>query len=73
MLVEKVLRFFITVFMGIAGAALMHLASPILALFISTEILKMDMGIFKITLANLICILLGALIGDVMIFTLLSF
>ena len=65
MLVEKVLRFFITVFMGIAGAALMHLASPILALFISTEILKMDMGIFKITLANLICILLGALIGGI--------
>ncbi len=73
MLVEKVLRFFITVFMGIAGAALMHLASPILALFISTEILKMDMGIFKITLANLICMLLGAIVGGIIGFILSPF
>ena len=39
--------------------------SPLLAFFISTEILKMDMGIFRITLANLLCILLGAVLGGI--------
>ena len=65
MLLDKVLRFFITVFLAIAGGALMQLASPLLAFFISTEILKMDMGIFRITLANLLCILLGAVLGGI--------
>ena len=65
MLLDKVLRFFITIFLAIAGGALMQLASPLLAFFISTEILKMDMGIFRITLANLLCILLGAVRGGI--------
>ena len=65
MLLDKVLRFFITIFLAIAGGALMQLASPLLAFFISTEILKMDMGIFRITLANLLCILLGAVLGGI--------
>ena len=65
MLLDKVLRFFITMFLAIAGGALMQLASPLLAFFISTEILKMDMGIFRITLANLLCILLGAVLGGI--------
>lgn len=65
MLLDKVLRFFITVFLALAGGALMQLASPLLAFFISTEILKMDMGIFRITLANLLCILLGAVLGGI--------
>ena len=65
MLLDKVLRFFITIFLAIAGGALMQLASPLLAFFISTEIMKMDMGIFRITLANLLCILLGAVLGGI--------
>ena len=65
MLLDKVLRFFITIFLAIAGGALMQLASPLLAFFISTEILKMDMGIFRITLANLLCILIGAVLGGI--------
>ena len=62
-MLDKVLRFFIAVFMALAGATLMHLASPLLTLFIGTEILKMDMGIFRITLMNLVCILVGAVLG----------
>jgi len=62
-MLDKVLRFFITAFLVIAGGALMQLASPVLTLFIGTEILRMDMGIFKMTLASLLCILIGALIG----------
>lgn len=63
LLLDRVLRFFITTFFAIAGAALMQLASPLLTFFISTEVLKMDMGIFKMTMANLLCILIGAVIG----------
>ena len=60
---DRVLRFFITLFMAIAGGALLNLASPLLTLFISTEILKADMGIFKLSFAGLLCILVGAIAG----------
>jgi len=62
-MLDKVLRFFIAAFMALAGGALMQLASPLLALFISTEILKIDMGIFRITLAKFLCILVGVVAG----------
>ena len=62
-MLDKVLRLFIAAFMALAGGALMQLASPVLTLFISTEILKMDMGIFKMTLATLLCVLSGAVLG----------
>ncbi|WP_462332676.1 PIN domain-containing protein [Schwartzia sp. (in: firmicutes)] len=62
-MLDKILRFFIAAFMALAGGALMQLASPVLTLFISTEILKMDMGIFKMTLATLVCVLIGAILG----------
>ena len=64
-MLDKVLRFFIAAFMALAGGALMQLASPLLAFFISTEILKIDMGIFRITLANFLCILVGVIAGGV--------
>ena len=53
-MLDRVLRFFITLFMAMAGGALFSLASPLLTSFISTEILKADMGIFKLTFAGLI-------------------
>ncbi len=62
-MLDKVLRFFITVFMAIAGATLMHIASPVITMFIGTEILKMDMGIFRLTLMNALCIVIGVIIG----------
>ncbi|MFA6849967.1 MAG: PIN/TRAM domain-containing protein [Selenomonadaceae bacterium] len=63
MLLDKVLRFFITGLMIIVGGALMQLASPLLTVLIGTEVLKIDMGLFSITLANLLFILVGAVIG----------
>lgn len=63
MLLDRVLRFFITGLMVIVGGALMQLASPLLTVLIGTEVLKIDMGLFSITLANLLFILLGAVIG----------
>ena len=62
-MLDKVLRFFIAALLAAAGAALMQLASPSLTQFIGTEILKTDMGLFRMTLAGLLCILAGAVLG----------
>ena len=62
-MLDKVLRFFIAALLAAAGAALMQLASPSLTQFIGTEILKTDMGFLRMTLAGLLCILVGGAIG----------
>ena len=62
-MLDKVLRFFITLVFAIAGGALLKLASPMLAMYISMEIFNVDIEILQITLASLICILTGALLG----------
>ena len=62
-MLERGLRFFITLFLAIAGGALLDLASPVLTMYVGTEILKMEMGIVRITMGSLICILLGAVLG----------
>ncbi len=63
MMMDRVLRFFITLFLAIAGGALFDLASPLVTEFLSTEVLQVDMGLFKITAATLFCILIGAILG----------
>lgn len=72
-MLDRVLRFFISFFMAIAGGALLSLASPVLTAFISTEVLKADMGIFKLTFAGLVCLLLGAVLGGFVGFVLSSY
>ena len=62
-MLDRVLRFFITLFLAIAGGALLDIASPVLTMYVGTEILKMEMGIVRITMGSLICILLGAVLG----------
>ena len=62
-MLDKVLRTIITLFLAIAGGALLKLASPLLAMYLSTELLNIDLGILQLTAANLICILTGALLG----------
>lgn len=62
-MLDKVLRIIFTLFLAIAGGALLKLASPLIATLISTEFLDADLGIFQLTVASLICILVGALIG----------
>lgn len=62
-MLDRVLCFFITLFLAIAGGALLDLASPVLTMYVGTEILKMEMGIVRITMGSLICILLGAVLG----------
>ncbi len=62
-MLDKVLRIIFTLFLAIAGGALLKLASPLIATFIRTEFLDADLGIFQLTVASLICILVGALVG----------
>ncbi|WP_110955657.1 PIN/TRAM domain-containing protein [Anaerosinus massiliensis] len=60
-MLDKVLRFVITILMAILGLVLMRFANPLLTLLISAEILKM--GIFGMTMTNLLSVLLGGVIG----------
>lgn len=62
-MLDKVLRFFVVALMAIAGGAILHLASPVLAEFISDEVLNSDMGLFKLTIANGLFIIIGLVIG----------
>lgn len=62
-MLDKVLRLLITLFFALAGAALLKIASPILATYLGEEFFSMDIEIFETTLATLICVLSGALIG----------
>lgn len=64
-MLDKVMKFFIILTFVIAGGALLKLASPLLADFITVEFFQMDTGIFQLTLANAICILIGALLGGI--------
>ena len=66
-MLNRVVRFFITLTFVIVGGALLKLASPILATFITLEFfqLQVDAGIFQLTLANLLCIGGGAILGGV--------
>ena len=65
MLLDRVLRFFIISFFAISSGTLAHFATPLLTLYISTNFLETDMGIFRLTLAGGLCILIGALLGGI--------
>ena len=65
MMMDRVLRFFITLFLAIAGGALLYLASPLVTELINAELFHWEMGIFNITAASLLCMLIGALLGGI--------
>ena len=61
---DRVVRVFIVLFFAIAGGALLDLTTPLLTAAIEMEFMgNVDMGIFSITMTNLLCILAGALLG----------
>lgn len=64
-MLDKVIRFFIILTCVITGGALLRLASPMMATFITTEFFEVDLGIFQLTLAGLICISIGAVLGGI--------
>ncbi|MBE8954248.1 MAG: PIN/TRAM domain-containing protein [Quinella sp. 2Q5] len=62
-MLDKAIRFLITLTCAIVGGAALKPASPLLVTYISQEFFLTDTGIFQLTLANLVCILAGAIAG----------
>ena len=62
-MLDKAIRFLITLTCAIVGGAVLRLASPLLLTFINLEFFMTDTGIFQLTLASLVCILVGAILG----------
>jgi len=62
-MLDKVIKFFITLTLTISGGAALHQVSPFLISYINLEFFQVNTGIFRLTMANLLCILAGASIG----------
>ncbi len=62
-MLDKAIKFFITLTFAIIGGAALHRASPFLISYINLELFQVDTGIFRLTIANLLCILAGATLG----------
>ena len=62
-MLDKAIKFFITLTLAIIGGAALHQASPFLISYINLEFFQIETGIFELTLASLVVILLGAFIG----------
>ena len=60
-MLDKAIRFFITLTCAIVGGAVLRLASPLLLTYINLEFFQTETGIFQLTLASLVCILAGAI------------
>ena len=66
-MLDKVIKFFITLTCAIVGGAALHQASPLLISYINLEFFQIDTGIFRLTIANLVCILAGFFISPYLI------
>lgn len=62
-MLDKAIKFFITLTCAIVGGAALRQASPFLISYINLEFFQIETGIFQLTLASLVCILAGALVG----------
>ena len=62
-MLDKIIRYFITLTFAIAGGALLKLASPLVEMFITLEFFLTDTGIFQLHLVGLLCIIVGAILG----------
>ena len=64
-MLDKVLRFLITSFLAVLGAALLYPARHILTEYIGEELAGVSMGILEITVTGLLCIVIGAVLGGI--------
>ena len=62
-MLDKAIKFFITLTCAIVGGAALHQVSPFLISYINLEFFKIETGIFELTLASLVSILAGATLG----------
>lgn len=65
-MLDKAIKFFITLTFAIIGGAALRQASPFLISYINLEFFQIETGIFELTLASLVFILAGALIGGLL-------
>lgn len=65
-MLDKAIKFFITLTCAIIGGAALRQASPFLISYINLEFFQIETGIFELTLASLVFILAGALIGGLL-------
>ena len=62
-MLDKAIKFFIMLTLAIIGGAALRQASPFLISYINLEFFRIETGIFELTLASLVCILAGAMLG----------
>lgn len=63
MLLNRILKFFITAFAVVLGATLLEFVSPFLAFIISAEFLNTNLDILGMTMMNVLSIVIGGIIG----------
>ena len=73
MLLERVLRFFVVLLMAIVGGTLFELAVPTANDYFSAPLWHTELGIFGLTLAGLLCILTGTILGGIIGYPLAPF
>lgn len=63
MLLNRILKFFITAFAVVLGATILEFVSPFLAFIISAEFLNTNLDILGMTMMNVLSIVVGGIIG----------
>ena len=73
MLFERILRFFIVLITAVVGATVFELAVPSVNAYFSAPLWHTELGIFDLSLAGLLCILCGTLLGGLIGYPLAPF
>ena len=73
LLFERILRLFIVLITAVVGATLFELAVPTANSYFSAPLWRMDLGIFDLSLAGLLCILCGTMLGGLIGYPLAPF
>ena len=73
LLFERILRFFIVLITAVVGATVFELAVPSVNAYFSAPLWHTELGIFDLSLAGLLCILCGTLLGGLIGYPLAPF
>ena len=73
LLLERVLRFFIVLITAIIGGTLFELLVPTANDYLSAPLWRMELGVFGLSLAGLVCILVGTVLGGIVGYPLAPF
>ena len=73
MLLERVLRFFIVLITAIIGGTLFELLVPTANDYLSAPLWQTELGVFGLSLAGLVCILVGTVLGGIVGYPLAPF